>query len=68
MGISGTAKLLYVLLLNQVTLSQKNEWFDEEGLAYMIYHIGEMWKSGKEKQSILWWMNYVRFHCYSYHR
>ena len=36
MVISQTAKLLYSLLLDRSTLSQKNKWLDDEGRIYII--------------------------------
>ena len=36
------AKLLYGLLLNRTTLSQKNDWVSEEGNVYVIYTIRQM--------------------------
>ena len=39
MKISMTAKAVYALLLNRTTLSQKNDWVDEEGKVYIIYTI-----------------------------
>ena len=39
MEISQTAKLLYSLLLDRSTLSQKNKWQDDEGRIYIIYPI-----------------------------
>ena len=41
MEISQTAKLLYSLLLDRSTLSQKNKWLDDEGRIYIIYPIAE---------------------------
>ena len=35
--LSHTAKLLYTLLLDRVTLSQKNNWMDERGFVYVIF-------------------------------
>ena len=35
MEISQTAKLLYSLLLDRSTLSQKNKWQDDEGRIYI---------------------------------
>ncbi len=32
--LSHTAKLLYTLLLDRATLSQKNNWVDERGFVY----------------------------------
>ena len=42
MEISPTAKLLYSLLLDRSTLSQKNKWLDDEGRIYIIYPIAEI--------------------------
>ena len=35
--LSSDAKLLYGLLLDRVSLSQKNGWVDEDGRVYVIY-------------------------------
>ena len=40
--ISSDAKILYGLLLDRMTLSQKNRWLDEEGRIYIIYTIEEI--------------------------
>ena len=42
MDISQTAKLLYALLLDRSTLSQKNGWQDSEGRTYIVYPITEI--------------------------
>lgn len=42
MDISHTARLLYSLLLDRTTLSQKNGWQDEKGRVYVIFPITEM--------------------------
>ena len=42
MEISQTAKLLYALLLDRSTLSQKNKWQDDKGRIYIIYPIAEI--------------------------
>lgn len=42
--ISAEAKLLYGLLLERNTLSQKNGWLDEANRVYIIYTIDEMKK------------------------
>ena len=34
--LTQTAKLLYALLLDRSTLSQKNKWQDDEGRIYII--------------------------------
>lgn len=39
MEITQTAKLLYALLLDRVTLSQKNGWQDEYGRTYIIFPV-----------------------------
>lgn len=40
---SETTKLLYVVLLNQARLSQKNEgWIDEKGLVFLYFTIEDM--------------------------
>ena len=36
-NLSHTAKLLYTLLLDRATLSQKNNWMDERGFVYVIF-------------------------------
>ena len=35
--LSHTAKLLYTLLLDRATLSQKNNWVDEQEHIYVVY-------------------------------
>lgn len=35
--LSHTAKLLYTMLLDRATLSQKNNWVDEHGFVYVIF-------------------------------
>ena len=40
--LSLNAKLLYGLLLNRATLSQKNNWADEQGRVYVTYPIDQM--------------------------
>ena len=42
MDISQTAKLLYALLLDRSTLSQKNGWQDDEGRIYVFYPVAEI--------------------------
>ena len=44
LDISQSAKILYAMLLNRTTLSQKNNWFDESGRVYIMYAIEEMAK------------------------
>ena len=50
--LSCEAKLLYGLMLDRLSLSQKNNWFDEEGRTYIIYkleHICIDMGCGKDK-------------------
>ena len=42
MDLSHTARLLYALLLDRSTLSQKNGWTDSEGRVYIVYPIAEI--------------------------
>lgn len=41
-GLSSEAKILYGLLLDRMSLSIKNGWFDEEGRAYIYFAIEDM--------------------------
>lgn len=40
--LSHTAKLLYALLLDRATLSQKNNWMDERGFVYVIFPLSSL--------------------------
>ena len=40
--LNHTAKLLYTLLLDRATLSQKNHWVDERGFVYVIFPISSL--------------------------
>lgn len=40
--LSSDAKLLYGLLLDRMSLSIKNGWFDEQNRAYIVYLIENM--------------------------
>ena len=40
--ISNTAKLLYIRILGKAQLSQKNEWFDDQGRVYFIYPVRQI--------------------------
>jgi hypothetical protein len=40
--LSDSAKILYSLLLDRISLSQKNNWHDNDGRTYIIYTIEEM--------------------------
>ena len=42
--LSHTAKLLYTLLLDRATLSQKNNWIDTQGHIYVIYPLSHLAK------------------------
>ena len=42
--LSHTAKLLYTLLLDRATLSQKNNWIDTQGHIYVIYPLSNLAK------------------------
>ena len=42
--LSHTAKLLYTLLLDRATLSQKNNWIDTQGHIYVIYPLSHLSK------------------------
>lgn len=42
--LSHTAKLLYTLLLDRATLSQKNNWVNEQGRIYVIYPLSNLAK------------------------
>lgn len=39
-----TAKLLYTLLLDRATLSQKNNWIDAQGRIYVLYPLSSLAK------------------------
>ena len=38
------SKMLYSILLDRMSISMKNGWFDEENRAYIIYQISEIQK------------------------
>ena len=42
MEISQTAKLLYALLLDRTTLSQRNGWQDDSGRTFIVYPVAEI--------------------------
>lgn len=42
--LSHTAKMLYTLLLDRATLSQKNNWVDDQGRIYVIYPLSNQAK------------------------
>ena len=51
-GLSNDAKLLYAFMLDRMSLSRKNEWFDEENRVYIIYtleHIMADLNCGRDK-------------------
>ena len=41
-GLSIQAKVLYGVLLDRMSLSRKNAWFDEKNRVFIIYQIGEI--------------------------
>ena len=41
-GLSNDAKLLYGLLLERMSLSRKNNWFDEQNRVFIIFKIEEI--------------------------
>ena len=41
-SLSIAAKMLYGVLLDRMSLSMKNGWFDEDNRVYIIYQIGEI--------------------------
>lgn len=41
-GLSLPAKVLYGLLLDRMSLSMKNRWFDSENRVYIIYQIADI--------------------------
>ena len=43
-NLSHTAKLLYTLLLDRATLSQKNNWVDSQGRIYVVYLLSHLAK------------------------
>ena len=64
--LSLQAKILYSILLDRMTLSRKNSWFDEENRVFIIYPISDIQSdlgfSRKKPWSILqswkhldWW-------------
>ena len=51
-GLSSDAKLLYGLMLDRMSLSRKNNWFDDENRVFIIFKIEEIadrLNCGKEK-------------------
>ena len=43
-NLNHTAKLLYTLLLDRATLSQKNNWIDAQGCIYVVYPLSSLAK------------------------
>ena len=43
-ALSHTAKMLYTLLLDRATLSQKNNWVDDQGRIYVVYPLSNLAK------------------------
>ena len=51
-GLSSDAKLLYGLMLDRMSMSMKNEWFDDQNRAYIIYTLDNVMDDlgcGKDK-------------------
>lgn len=51
-GISCEAKMAYGLMLDRMSLSMKNQWFDEQNRVYIIYKLSELMDDlccGKDK-------------------
>lgn len=52
-GLNSTTLLVYGMLLGRATLSQKNEWVDEQGKVYIRYAIEQLAKdAGKSISTI----------------
>lgn len=54
LDISATAKLLYALLLDRATLSQKNEHYkNKQGYVYVIFPVRELGKAlGRKSEAV----------------
>ena len=57
MNMSQTAKLIYAILLDRTTLSQKNGWADEDGNVYIYYALDHIasdtgWSESTVKRAI----------------
>ena len=44
-NLTSDAKILYGLMLDRMSLSAKNGWFDEEGRVYIYYSIEDVMES-----------------------
>lgn len=42
MGLSSTAILLYIHLLDRASISQKNGWHNQDGWVYLIFTVGDL--------------------------
>ena len=50
--ISSDAKILYGIMLDRMSLSRENKWFDDENRVYIIYQVAEiMEEMTKERQN-----------------
>lgn len=49
--LSHTAKMLYTLLLDRATLSQKNNWVDDQGRIYVMNNVPK--KTGRESTTLM---------------
>lgn len=54
-GLSNDAKILYGLLLDRMSLSQKNKWYDEENRAWLI----EKRRLGQGNNTIMYVKNFL---------
>ena len=54
MSLSHTARLTYVLLLDRMTLSQKNGWVDVQGRAYVLYPLAAWCAAATITLSLIW--------------
>ena len=45
LDLNDTTKMVYTLLLDRATLSQKNNWVDERGFVYMIFPLSSLSKA-----------------------
>ena len=50
--ISVEAKVLYGLMLDRMSLSMKNQWFDTEGRAYIYYSLEDIMDAMQHSQEL----------------
>ena len=56
-NLSSDAKILYGLMLDRMSLSIKNQWFDEQNRAYIYFSIEDKKECGGNRQ---WQNHYLR--------